>query len=311
MKLLFLLYHLRLVLNYVLFLEVINISHTNNLKKKQHYVAQVYLRNFSLDKKNIYFLELSDFYIPKKTVPIKSQCYEKNLYEMFNEKGERINPNYLENILAVLERKYGPIINSLSTKLDKGILPENDVISDEDRLLLFSFIAIQILRSPRTLNTSNEFLKETLGIEDYLAKNTSLSLCLPFFSELNEGSILFNYVINPLLDMKLNLAVAENNFTFFTSDFPVFVLKEKDDSREYDKVIFPLTNKLCLMLYGNSYKEDKIDNKVIVINKDLFDEINWSIAYSANRKIYFDGSLSKEQLFEIKRARINFKELTV
>ena len=99
----------------------------SNLTKKQHYIPQVYLRGFSpeyissemkkigKEKYTIYVYDMKKQL--EKSVPIKSICYENNLYEMVGEKGDVVLPNFLERCFSILEEMFGKYRASLEKKV--------------------------------------------------------------------------------------------------------------------------------------------------------------------------------------------------
>ena len=68
---------------------------------KEHYIPQFYLKNFSFDKKNIYQFDILKGKQIENPVLIRKICFEKNLYEFKNEKGEFENRNLIEKSFYV------------------------------------------------------------------------------------------------------------------------------------------------------------------------------------------------------------------
>ena len=86
----------------------------SRLTKKQHYIPQVYLRgfspeysrkreNYSKGKYTIYCHNINGKKQCLQAVPIKSICYNENLYEITGNQGEMLLPNYLERFFSAIE----------------------------------------------------------------------------------------------------------------------------------------------------------------------------------------------------------------
>ena len=56
----------------------------NNHTSKEHYIPQVYLNGFASKDKRIYFYDLNIHRYSDQMVPVKSICYQKDLYEYKN-----------------------------------------------------------------------------------------------------------------------------------------------------------------------------------------------------------------------------------
>ena len=63
--------------------------------KKQHYVAQTYLKGFSQDSVTVYEYNIRKRIAIGKPVSIESICREQFLYEVRGRTGEIININYI------------------------------------------------------------------------------------------------------------------------------------------------------------------------------------------------------------------------
>lgn len=99
----------------------------SNITKKQHYIPQVYLRGFSpeyernkidlpVPKYTIYCYDLSVQNQISKAIPIKSVCYEDDLYEVTNINEERILTNYLERLFSALEKRFSTYRHELEKR---------------------------------------------------------------------------------------------------------------------------------------------------------------------------------------------------
>lgn len=88
-------------------------------KKRQHYIPQMILRNFTYFRvpmaipRICYF---DTFTKQTKLVTPKDICCKNNLYELKNDSDEFIYENLIENNLSLLEKEWSLIINKLKNK---------------------------------------------------------------------------------------------------------------------------------------------------------------------------------------------------
>ena len=86
------------------------------MTRKQHYVPQVYLRGFSEDKIRIWSYVVNPLE-DGKCVPIESICREKYLYEVKDNDGNWLAPNWIEKCLSILERMFAENLRYLQKKV--------------------------------------------------------------------------------------------------------------------------------------------------------------------------------------------------
>ncbi|RHQ88520.1 DUF4238 domain-containing protein [Clostridium sp. AF21-20LB] len=97
------------------------------MTKNQHYIPQVYLRGFSPEyekgsksypnsRYTIYCYDLNVKKQKYESVPIKSICYIKYLYEVTGHSGEIVLPNYLEHFFAGIEKMFSDFRSGLERK---------------------------------------------------------------------------------------------------------------------------------------------------------------------------------------------------
>ncbi len=281
--------------------------------KKEHYIPQSYLRGFSpqyemAKKKQIKNSKCMIYcYDLKKKqqshqIPIKSICYEKNLYEIMNELGEIIHRNHLEKIFGVFEIKF----SEFRTLLERKAFRDDSFCSDcfltqEEMAFWVTFMAIQTLRSPQILKEAALTLKSLMGesISDIQAHNISRLYCLPFFREINQETpeaFLFNMLFEPMLDMSFVVCVDKKG-RIITSDKTMYVYATEFPTKEYEKVIFPISSEICLILLGEEEKKEyKRDNFLVPMNESTRKMIVQAISDSAFEKIYANHALDEQEL---------------
>lgn len=294
------------------------------LKKKQHYVPQVYLRGFSpeyepLGKSNIpnEKYTIFSFDLEKKTydsnngVPISSICYKKNLYEIYGTDEQIILPNWLETCFCALERMYG--INR--TNLERKILRENvgalDFLKKEERAFWITFIAIHLLRNAYALSAAETALKELINTDasEKEIKSAVRKLCLPFFQEINENSHetrILEGILAPMYQMQFAVGIDFNN-TLITSDKGASIIGKEFPTDEYDEIVFPITSSICLFLFGNENKNISKDNTLFELTEDGKRHVITNVVLDAYKKIYSNHRFSiqeKKFIKEIATERI-------
>jgi DNA-binding cell septation regulator SpoVG len=230
-------------------------------------------------------------------IPIKSICYEKNLYEVTNDQGEIILQNYLEKVFGLLERMF----STYRTKLERKAFNEENYkircfLTREEKIFWTTFIVVQTLRSPQILREAAKALKDVVGegLNDAQARNISRLYCLPFFREINENTseaVLFTRLLEPMMDMSFAVCVDKES-RIITSDKTMYVYAPKFPTKEYEKIIFPITAEICLILLGGEEKKEyKRKNFLFPINDSTRKMIVQAISDAAFERIYANHAL--------------------
>ena len=108
-----------------------------------------------------------------------------------------------------------------------------------------------------------------------------------------------------------NLYEIDNDEYRPIADYPVYVEAPCWNLREYRKVIFPLTSKICLFFYGAEEKEFHKGNKLVPILPDAYQDTIEAIAFRCNRLIVSENRITKKQIKILKSARLKMKESMV
>ena len=111
-------------------------------QKKQHYVPQSLLKNFSNCNKQFYVFKLLKNSIINHTVPYSSQCYTNYFYG---------KDGKWENIIANYEATATPIVKKLIEGID---------ISNYEELIIKNFILFQDLRTEKAVDLNHHMLAE-------------------------------------------------------------------------------------------------------------------------------------------------------
>ena len=281
------------------------------ITKRQHYVPQVYLRNFSKDKKRIwsYVVDKSE---KGKYVPIESVCRENYLYEVKDNKGSFLSPNWIEKIFSALEGMFAVQLRGLNSK---AFIKENyrtkSFLTTQEKAFWKLFVAMQMMRSPMVLLEATDAVR---GLsQGQLTENqiraVAISQCLPLFRELKaEDKNVFNAFMKPLLNMSIAIGVDESE-TLFTSDEPVYCYSSQREKlfqvEEYEKIVFPLTSKLVLLMLGGDMAKGYDRNRLFPLDSEGIEDVKLSIAYAARSRVFSRTSLAAEDIKIIEQARID------
>lgn len=194
-----------------------------------------------------------------ESVPIKSICYSKYLYEVTGHSGEIVLPNYLEHFFAGIEKMFSDFRSGLERKaFIEDDYRTNCFLTNDEKVFWVTYIIIQILRTPQILEIAESLSIETWGdnVSSKQAKNIARKLCLPFFKEIDESSneaFIINALFEPMKNMSLCVGI-DRSKSIITSDKPIYVCGSDFPCEEYDEIIFPVSSELRLFLFGNENK---------------------------------------------------------
>jgi len=240
--------------------------------KKQHYIPQFYLRNFSRDGKQVlvYHFESTSAFLS----PISSTCQDKYFY---GKDGE------FEIFLSELENRQASIIKKI---IDTQNI---DGITGDEIFDLHSFIMLQFARTKDAKMMAENFVELFVeryikpmmkGNEELMKKYSpeyidSLKITMPQFYKFTLGTALSG--IEGISDLKAFLVVNKTAKSFISSDAPVvknnyYTLKTGELTGFQSpglQIICPLTEKLLILLiHENSYKIESSANSIIKITEE-------------------------------------------
>jgi hypothetical protein len=270
-------------------------------KKKQHYVSQFLLRNFSIpdNPKLINLHNLSQGKTVGSTA-IKNQAQESFYY------GRDLT---FENFLGHTEKKVSHLIKSI---IDKQELPK---YRDKAYAGLLHFIMLYSFRTKanvdKTENGINEAIKklskyvkelENIDFEKYRIKH-------PEPAAYNLASYMDNWVIT--YDLNSVLLINKTDKPFIISDNPLVQYNPFMLKRELYEIagglinkglilFFPLSPKYCFMMYDSSAYETNESERKIEISKDLdIYNLNTLQAIGVNENIFFSEITYSDYVTEI------------
>jgi hypothetical protein len=264
-------------------------------KKKQHYVSQFLLRNFSCEASE----DLINFYDRKsdrthRQAVIKTQAQEKYFY------GEDLT---FENFLGITEKKAAPVIREI---FETGKLPPKEDIRYK-RLL--HFIMLYAFRTKAATEHTEDYLnammREYAKYSDELGQIdwNEYRLSHPEPGAMNLAYYMDNWVVGA--DLEPLLLVNLTNKDFFISDDPLIQYNPFMQSRKcywnanslMNKgliLLFPLHPKWYIMLYDPCVYDVLVSRDLVVVDKssDVY-KINLLQTVYADRFVYFSDSLNE------------------
>lgn len=283
------------------------------MKVNQHYVPQFYLKKFARNTKpRKYIINCFDKTTGKKfTRNIKDIAMEKYFYD-------NQEPPIVENIFAYLE--------SHSSIIYDKIIEEESIenLTDSQRTIFSLFIFFQYSRT----RGAREFFSQVAKLvykhfeenKNYPKINNFDPQILKKFLEDRGYSAQINIMFGPReekvnkiltiaeetskLIFNLDWNITKNNFKreFFTGDHPVIIYNPYSDEKIIKgygiqafkspgvEIFFPLTPKLCLIIYDkrvSGYKDVSSERNV---KKKELDWINTQIIAESYRLIFTKGN---------------------
>ncbi|CEO40777.1 DUF4238 domain-containing protein [Photobacterium kishitanii] len=282
---------------------------SKNTPKKQHYVPQFLLKNFSInDTEQLYTYDKLKNVSYKTSV--KDSACENGFYNI------NLNDQCLtyEHKLSKLEGVSSEIIKSI---IDTESLEKLDEPED-DHIILCFFVSNLLLRVKKQrelsqqLNTSICTFIKGLGYNPNDFSN---------FKELNEEEIKSNHVsslsnqivnaANTFAGKPIRLLKAPNNIEFIISDNPVVMyahkknrFKSKGYSVDNVEIFLPISKKLCLSFMCPKLTEEILEKYTFIQNnKHIYTELN---NYDTDSTLRLLESISSGKALQISEAEIRF-----
>jgi len=290
-------------------------STTNQITRKQHYIPQFILRNFSPDKKkktiNVFNLVdnsfdlVDDSNVDEKLIMLKNRFQKEFFYD---------TDNIIENFL---EAK----IETPASEVIKSIVKENNFdLSLDEKSKLFSFISSLLSRTPEALNQADDMLNSNLNeiVRELFSLNNmdeDITEKVKFvFNDQNLISFLALDGASKHLafnDLELAFVVNKSTTDFYISDHPIFSynwfyrkLFHPEVTSIFAKglqIFFPISYNLTLCLYDpKTYKYGRRNEKVIEIeNSNDVDILNSFQISNADFCVGFKSSSSVSNLKQL------------
>ena len=138
---------------------------SNSLVKQQHYIPQMYLKNFCTDDGKKCF-EYNPYIKEIRYVSISEICKEQYLYEFKIRKKDffiKGNENKFEKLLSQIESFDADLLRKILSVVEKS--KDYVFLSKDERESLLGFIMLMLLRNPAVKDALPEALKLSTGIE--------------------------------------------------------------------------------------------------------------------------------------------------
>ena len=269
-------------------------------KKKQHYVPQFLLKNFTDAAGKFYVFQLQKNIILDTPIPYKQQCQTDYIYGK--------NAQW-EDTLGILE-------TAASVAIAKII--KNECLSDLDKSVIKQFILFQYLRTEQTVDDSKSIIENGLKqiiptIADFYKLDNSKEFARTFAKKYVHTHFPRKELATSHLNMAqqdqssledLRMVVLKSNGSFLCSDNPVILdnFLQPEFGKGYKCVgvilILPISSEYAILLY---------DHKVYDISsEDFYIALNPSDTWSINKTLFFYARETlfcreKESLLKIKK----------
>lgn len=277
--------------------------------KKEHYVPRCYLENFASGSKRIEVFDKWKLMVRNNqdimNVAMENGFYDIDLLGILSHIGtERcemtkrdimsyMNTDCWDDIVGLigdkryvekehlsnLEGVYSQLLKAIIQKSYNGnnwVLHNCRAMSENDKVLLSFFIAIQFLRTPKFRNTLTDMVtgmaqtltyKSQIGKENSLPKEAFEVDANPEYIKLQHSAMILDpevalHIAETLVDHIWVMCVNKTSVPFFTSDDPVVRIPHKQDgfhiysgfASEEIEIAFPISSSLLLCMYDkNAY----------------------------------------------------------
>ena len=275
---------------------------------KEHYVPQLYLRNFA-DANGL--LHIYDFKRNKYfTQSPKNICYENNLYETkwenANSKlGEFVLPNHIEKIFCKYEGEFSNVLTTVLHICSPSQNPNALILQGNERNIFFQFIVNMIVRNPKNMealalsklephDTNNDEIKQIRTMSDDMEFGGADSICLAA----KKKAMLTDEFENSFTQACL-VALKRLNYTFFyartnsfiTSNIPACVGDDPTIIEDDKTCIYLALSSKVAVLFGNYKNSNNFKNRMVCIEEKQVENFNRTlIKHNDNKRIIIANS---------------------
>lgn len=257
-------------------------------KRKQHYVPQMYLKNFADGKLfNVYNIEKNKL-IPN--IPFRTQCYENNFYGK--------------------DKKYEDELSKLETKWSiniKQILDNDGVYNDENASSLKEFCCFQYLRTKNAYFKTKRFYEKALKfmIPSFAQANNMqindefIQYISDKYMERNDIPTTMKFLVDiaknykdKLNDLQITVLKNKSDLNFITSDNPVIVGNEYQPKHGVGLdcigfyMLVPLSTKFYIAIIDSKIYPKFRNKYKIIVSLDLVKQLNHMQFINSNLNIY-------------------------
>jgi hypothetical protein len=266
-------------------------------KDNQHYIPQLYLRNFSNNNDRItvgIFNRENDIFFAN--APIKGQASKKHYYG---------KDQIIEDFFAEYEGVWAQVLAKITRQ--RAVLKKDSIEYSQ----LLTFIGTMAMRTPTTIELIKEQFAEA---EKIIGGNHTISepISMSKMDAVLESFRLTSSVIKSLRDLDYKIITNETNTSFITSDHPLvkynklFVSKQlKLCKTGYSTIglilLLPLSSNTLIILYdGGAYDIGPKKKWIFKIKKDEEVKMLNSLQFlNQNGQVYFCNKISEQQIRSI------------
>jgi hypothetical protein len=270
-------------------------------KKKQHFVSQLLLKEFSV-KDNPKVINLYNRHTDKlvENAPINTQAQEGYFYGV---------DTTFEDYLAHIEGMASTILKAI---IRDKILPD---YKHKDYGQLLHFIMLFAFRTRNSVNQTEERLNSGIkALAKYIPNLKDIDfeknrIVHPEPAAFNLAAYMDNWVIT--YDLNSALLINNTDDDFFISDDPFTIYNPLMLKRGYYElanglgnkglvVLFPISTKIYLMLYDSwAYETTEIEQVIELGDKNDIENINLLQSISGDKIIYYSKISDTSQVKKI------------
>lgn len=207
--------------------------------KKEHYVPQMYLRNFCIEGDENKCFEYNEHVNKIRKVDIKDICAINYLYEIRNEDGMFLFPerkNDFEIALSKIEQDHSNELRRLYNKIRSS--RQSILLDANERENLLGFVTLMILRNPITRDTL-AYAFETVSDKVKIKKKEEKSVA--WMATMGMIDRVAAQQVNP---GKIAFMKTTKDCPFITSSFPMWFT----GNPIYENFYMPLTADIAMAL---------------------------------------------------------------
>ena len=260
-----------------------------NEPKLHHYVPRFYLNYFLNEEQRLWVYDKYTYRVFRTTpYSIAAETHFNRLPELSI--GEN-DPLYIEKALSKLESRTSNIITRVVSEVASLNLSEKVAISNEERITLSEFIAVQNFRTLEMRELLVYLLEDKNLINKYLSDEEKKAI---YFTVLSDSGLLEEFIDSIYTSVWI-FGKNETEILFITSDHPICMKSNNirlwiKGAGPLDKggyVAFPITPKIVLYCLESSFwsKIQEFDLSISpgVFNNEMVHHENCGQAFMASR----------------------------
>lgn len=281
-------------------------------RKKQHFVPQLYLKNFSSQEKKFSLLNIKKNQVVND-VPYMDQCYEDYFYG---------SDKKWENELSRLEGKWASIF-------DKIILNASYYPSHEEISLIKEFVVYQAHRTPSINNQIKEYgwklietavnmqYGKTLDIIDpKIKQQVKIQFIKEKMSNTSQMCLeISKNVVKAIKDLNLLIINYTGSIDLVTSDNPIifyndYCIYSTGLSQAGLIIFFPVSSRKLIVIYDSKMYPRFKEKKIVELNNESEVKLlNKFQIISADNLVFFKNKIMSDLVKKLKKEVQNERKL--